>query len=221
MDEFTTLGSFPHQNLKAISCCFTLHISHKALTAYVLCACTPTCLIKKIKNYYHISCFRLMSELNFEHIVASLISCKCAFWINKALFKCLKAQNIFCTKINLCTCSKCSANVFFLLPTNPPILYASKLAKTQASFVHNWVRRGVPLLLLWRHNLLYMHVYKELMQRKSVCDVKSVTDPLPFRFSCEQKILGFSQVFKPIRWQDLLEEEKCPQCASNRCKDSF
>ena len=144
-----------------------------------------------------------MFELNFERIVVSLVSCQCAFWINKALFKCLKAQNIFCTKMNLCTCLKCSATVFFLLPTNPPTLYASKLAKTQASFVHNRVRSGVPLLLLWRHNLLYMHVYKELMQRKSVCDVKSVTDPLPFRFSCEQKILGFSQVFKPIRWQDL------------------
>ena len=144
-----------------------------------------------------------MSELNFEHIVASLISCQCAFWINKALFKCLKAQNIFCTKMNLYTCSKCSATIFFLLPTNPPTLYALKLAKTQASFVHNRVRSGVPLLLLWRHNLLYMHVYKELMQCKSVCDVKSVMDPLPFWLSREQTMLGFSQVLKHLKWQDL------------------
>ena len=150
-----------------------------------------------------------MSELNFERIAASLISCQCAFWINKALFKCLKAQNIFCTKMNLAPALNAVQTYFFLLPMNPPILYASKLAKPQASFVHNRVRRGVALLLLWHHNLLCMHVYKELMQRKSVCDVKSVTDPLPFRFSCEQKILGFfPQVFKPIRWQDLLEEEK-------------
>ena len=53
-----------------------------------------------------------------------------------------------------------------------------------------------------------MHVYKELMQCKSVCDVKSVIDPLPFQLGCEQKMLGFLQVLKPIKWQDLLEEGK-------------
>ena len=53
-----------------------------------------------------------------------------------------------------------------------------------------------------------MHVYKELMQYKSVCDVKSVIDQLPFWLGCEQKMLGFSQVLKPIKWQDLLEEGK-------------
>ena len=80
--------------------------------------------------------------------------------------------------------------------------------KNQASFVHNQVRRGVGLLLIWHHNVLCMHVYKELMQCKSVCDVKSVTDPLPFWLGREQEILGFLQVLKPIKWQDLLKEGK-------------
>ena len=39
-----------------------------------------------------------------------------------------------------------------------------------------------------------MHVYKELMQCKSVCR--------------EQRTLGFSQLSKPIKWQDLLEKGK-------------
>ena len=53
-----------------------------------------------------------------------------------------------------------------------------------------------------------MHVYKELMRCKSVCDVKSGLDPLPFWLCREQKMLGFLQVLKPIKWQDLLEEGK-------------
>ena len=53
-----------------------------------------------------------------------------------------------------------------------------------------------------------MHVYKGLIRCKSVCDVKSGTDPFPFLLGREQKMLAFSQLLKPIKWQDLLEEEK-------------
>ena len=67
-----------------------------------------------------------------------------------------------------------------------------------------------------------MHFCKELIQCKSVCDVKSGIDPLPFWLGREQKMLGFSQLWKPIKWQDLLEKrKKWPQCVLNRCKDSF
>ena len=55
---------------------------------------------------------------------------------------------------------------------------------------------------------LQVHVYKELMQCKSVCDVKSGIAPLPFWLGREQKMLGFSQVFKPLKRQDMLEEGK-------------
>ena len=82
----------------------------------------------------------------------------------------------------------------------------SKCVKNQASFVQDLVRRGVGLFLIWCHNLLCMHVYKDLMQCKSVCDIKSVIDPL--WLGHEQKILGFWQVLKPVKWQDLLEEGK-------------
>ena len=78
----------------------------------------------------------------------------------------------------------------------------------QASCVHDRVRRGVGLFLIWRHNLLCMHFYKELMQCKSVCDVNSGIDPLPFWLGREQKMLGFLQLSKPIKWQDLLEKLK-------------
>ena len=46
------------------------------------------------------------------------------------------------------------------------------------------------------------------MQCKSVCDVKAGIDPLPFWLGREQKMLGFSQLSKPIKWQDLLEKGK-------------
>jgi len=39
-----------------------------------------------------------------------------------------------------------------------------------------------------------MHFYKELIQGKSVCDVKSVIDPLPPRPGHEQKMPGSLQV---------------------------
>ena len=64
------------------------------------------------------------------------------------------------------------------------------------------------LFLIWRHNLCCMHVYKELMWCKSVCDVKWGIDPLPFWLGRERKMLGFSQVLKPIKWQDLSEDGK-------------
>ena len=64
------------------------------------------------------------------------------------------------------------------------------------------------------------NIYKELMQCESVCDVKSVVNPLPFWLSRKQKMLGFSQVLEPIKWQDLLEEGKNERSA-NRCKDAF
>ena len=54
-----------------------------------------------------------------------------------------------------------------------------------------------------------MYVYKNLIQCKSGCDIKSVIDPLPFCLGREQKmLLGFSQVLKPTKWHDLLEEGK-------------
>ena len=53
-----------------------------------------------------------------------------------------------------------------------------------------------------------MHVYKELMQCKSVCDVKSVIDPLPFWLGREQKVLGFFVSFQAYKWQDLLGSGK-------------
>ena len=53
-----------------------------------------------------------------------------------------------------------------------------------------------------------MHFYKELMQCKSVCDVKAGIDSLPFCLGREQKMLGFSQLSKPVKWQDLLEKGK-------------
>ena len=54
------------------------------------------------------------------------------------------------------------------------------------------------------------------------CDVKSGIDPPPFWLGREQKMLGFAQVLKPMKWQDFVGRRKIwSQCVSNRCKDSF
>ena len=67
------------------------------------------------------------------------------------------------------------------------------------------------MLLIWAHKLIYI-VLIILALCKHACkvdyDAKSRVDPLPFWLGCEQKMLGFSQVWKPIKWQDLLEERK-------------
>ena len=43
---------------------------------------------------------------------------------------------------------------------------------------------------------------------KPVCDVEYVIDPVPFWLSSEQRMLGFSQVLRPIKCQDFVEERK-------------
>ena len=53
-----------------------------------------------------------------------------------------------------------------------------------------------------------MHVYKEFMQCKLVCDVKSGIDPFSFLLGRELKMLVFSLVLKPTKRQDLLEKGK-------------
>ena len=54
------------------------------------------------------------------------------------------------------------------------------LRKSKHHLVHDRVTRSVGLFLISRQKLICMHVYKELMQCKSVCDVKSRIDPRPF-----------------------------------------
>ena len=83
-------------------------------------------------------------------------------------FKVPLTPKYFFAKTNLCTMFETHCGHLFIFLTNPVILKASKVAKNQASFVHDRVRRGVGLFLIWRHNLLCMHFYKELMQCKSV-----------------------------------------------------
>ena len=60
----------------------------------------------------------------------------------------------------------------------------------------------------WGHKLIYIALIVCKHACKVDCDVNSGIDPLPFSLGLGQKMLGFSQVLKPIKWQDLLEEGK-------------
>ena len=110
---------------------------------------------------------------------------------------------------------------FFLFLTNPAILEASKVAKIEASFVHDRVRRGVSLFLFLRHKLIYIALTLCKDACKVDCNVKTEIDPLPFSFGREQKMLGFSQLPKPIKWQDLLEKKNGRNASRTGAKIHF
>ena len=103
--------------------------------------------------------------------------------LNVLSIKVPQPEIYFFAKMNLCTC-------FSFFQQILPFYRLGNLQKNQASFVHDWVRRGVGLFLIWYHNLC-IHVFKVFMWCKSVCDVKSGIDLLPFWFGCEQKMRGF------------------------------
>jgi len=66
------------------------------------------------------------------------------------------------------------------------------LRKTKHHLSHDRVRTGMGLFLIWRHELLCMHVYKDLRRCKSVCDVKSRIVPCPsLARSCNRWWLEF------------------------------
>ena len=58
--------------------------------------------------------------------------------------------------------------------------------KIQASFVHDRVRRGVGLFLIWCHKLIYIALThcKNACKIPVDCDVKSGIDPLPYLHMC-------------------------------------
>ena len=124
--------------------------------------------------------------------------CWCT-WYPK--FKVPLIPKYFFPKMNPCICLKRFAAIF---SSSDKSCHFTGFK----TFVHYQVRGGVGLFLIWCPNPRCMHVFKELMRCKSVCDVKSGIGPLPFWLSCEQKMVVFLQVLKPINWQDLLEEGK-------------
>ena len=78
------------------------------------------------------------------------------------------------------------------------------------------------LLLVWRHKLLCMHVYKDLIRCKSVCDIKQGIDPYPLlAWSCDRWWPDFVTFTACKRSIFGLKRGKKAQCVSNRCKDLF
>ena len=109
----------------------------------------------------------------------------------------------FHTRFAVCQCSRWFPNRLDEIPeilcTHPKV----------SPFFHDRVRRGVGLFLISRHKLIYITLTLCKHACKVDCDVKSGIDPLSFWLSRgQQKMLGFSQVLKPIKWQDLLEDGK-------------
>ena len=125
------------------------------------------------------------------------------------LFKVPLTQNIFFAKMNLSLhLLETHCGHFFPFSNKSYPFIAFKTSEKPSIFCSRPSQKRSGSTPDLTSQSLCMHVYKELIQCKSVCDVKSVIDPLPFWLGREQKMLGFSQVLKPIKWQDLLEEGK-------------
>ena len=112
-----------------------------------------------------------------------------------AILKVHLTQNTFFAKINLCTCWKSIAPFFVLFCQTLAFYRLPNLRKSKHHLVHDRVRRGVGLFLIWRQKLICMHVYKELMRCKSVCDFKSRIDPRPFSLGRVQRFILAKKVF--------------------------
>ena len=63
-----------------------------------------------------------------------------------------------------------------------------------------------------------MHVYKDLIQCKSVCDVKPGIDPYPYLLGRGTDDGQISYLLQPVKSQNLVSKT---QSVLNRCKDLF
>ena len=82
--------------------------------------------------------------------------------------------------------------------------------------------RGMGLFLGWRHKLLCMHVYKDLIRCKSVCDVNPGIDPYPLLAQLCNRLWPDFETFTACKKSRFgLKWGKKAQCISNRCKDLF
>ena len=90
------------------------------------------------------------------------------------------APKYFFTTIHLCICLKRMCIFFTIFAKSWHFVGFQNLRKSKHHLVHDWVKRGMGLFLIWRHKLFCMHVYKDLMACKSVRDIKSGIDPCPF-----------------------------------------
>ena len=79
--------------------------------------------------------------------------------------------------------------------------------------------RGMGLVLVLRHKLHYVHVYKGLLWCKSVCDVKPGLDPCPLLAqSWNRWWLDFITF---IAYKKIKIKFKKAKCVLNRCNDLF
>ena len=78
------------------------------------------------------------------------------------------------------------------------------------------------LFLTWRHKLLCTHFYKDVMQCKSVCDVKQGIDPCPlFARSWDRWWLDFVTFTAYKKSIFGWKRRKTAQYVSDRCKDLY
>ena len=78
------------------------------------------------------------------------------------------------------------------------------------------------LFLGGHHRLICMHVYKDLIRCKSVCDVHPGIDPYPLLAQlCNRSWPDFVTFTACKKSRFGLKRGKKAQCVSNRCKDLF
>ena len=103
------------------------------------------------------------------------------------------APKHFFAKINLCTCSKSTAPFFALFPQMLAFYRLPNIRKGKYHLVHDGVRRGVGLFLIWRHKLIQR---LNAMQISLWRQIKNRPTPLLSR-SCTKWYLLF-RMFRSI-----------------------
>ena len=152
---------------------------------------TPVICPRFLKGHF-INCIAQWREIIKEHYFVKVpLTPKCFFslkWIfapvQNALRQIFPFSNKFCHFIGFKSCE------------NPSIFCSRPSQKGSGSIPDVTSQTDYIALTLCKHAC------------KVDCDVTSGTDLLPFWLGHEQKMLGFSQLSKPIKWQNWLEKGK-------------
>ena len=128
----------------------------------------------------------------FWHIEMKLIS-----WPLARQLKVHLAPNTISTKKQTWSCSKSDFTFF----PNMWIFFEQQYnLKFDTLCLMTELVRGMGLFPIWCHKLFCMHVHKELMPCKWVCDVKSGIEPGPATFCWFLKLLKIPDTDKIIKF---------------------
>ena len=134
----------------------------------------------------------------------------------------LSPKYFFFAKTQLCTCSKGIVRFFSSFSFYQILTFykLQNLQKVKHHLFHDRIRREVGLFLIWRHKVLCMHVYKELIRSNQFMTSNQEQTHAPSGSVVKEKMLSFIG-YKKSRFGKKKKKGKRSRCVSNRCKYLF